>query len=278
MRIPKFYVKVGNAPAGSDQAGKKCWWVSDNPVAGFSLHPGFMDAGVEIDQFYVGKYEGTNDGGTKVGSIAGVAPLVSIDFPTMQSRCSARNTGGVEGFHLWTIHELSAIQMLCLIENGGPDVQNTIGAGNTSSSAAVSTGTTNAVWRGISELWGNVWGMVDGLKTNTSNKVQIFNQNGNGTWVNTGSVIPATGYPVSMKELNNADCNLKLLFVADSVDSSAGNATYADYFYSNTAGSEFVCYHGGKWGNGAYAGLFLLLLCHVASSSSTDIGGRLAKC
>jgi len=57
-----------------------------------------MDGGVELDQFYYGAYEATNDGGTKAGSATGVAPLVSIDFPTMQTRCTARNTGGVDGF------------------------------------------------------------------------------------------------------------------------------------------------------------------------------------
>ena len=278
VKIPKFYVKVDNAPVGSDQAGKKCWWISDLPTTGFSLHPAFMDAGVEIDQFYVGKYEATDDGGTKAGSISGVAPLVSIDFPTMQSRCTARNTGGVEGFHLWHIHELSAIQILCLIENGGPDVQSTIGAGNTSSSAAVNTGTTNAVWHGIYELWGNVYHMTDGIKTNTSNQVQIFDQDGNGTWVDTGLVVPVTGYPVSMKEAEGTGYDLKISFIPDSVDSSAGNGSYADCFYSTSAGSEYVCYHGGDWDDGAHAGLFYLILVDVASASGPNIGGRLAKC
>lgn len=58
VKIPKFWVKTGTGPDGSDQAGNKCWWISDWPVEGFEVHPAFMDGGVEIDQVYVGKYEG----------------------------------------------------------------------------------------------------------------------------------------------------------------------------------------------------------------------------
>jgi len=35
VKIPKFYAKQGTVAAGADQAGKKAWWVSDQPVSGF---------------------------------------------------------------------------------------------------------------------------------------------------------------------------------------------------------------------------------------------------
>jgi hypothetical protein len=277
VQIPKFYYKVAQAPAGSDQAGKKCWWISDQPAAGFELHPAFMDGGVEIDRFYVGKYEGTDDAGTKVGSAAGVSPLVSVDFTTMHSRCAARNTGGVEGFHMWNIHELSAIQMLALIELGTPDAQSAISAGNTNSSAAVNTGASGAVWRGIHELWGNVWGAVDGFKTDTSNRLEVFDRLGNETYINTGTVITTSGWTTSMLEASGADWDFASMFAAANVDSTEGNGTFADYWYSNSAGSEYVCYHGGTWGYGSRAGLFYLGLYNVASYSYTALGCRLAK-
>ena len=53
VKIPKFYVKVGIAPAGTDQAGKKCWWISDTKRNGYHVHPAFMKNGKEIEQFYV---------------------------------------------------------------------------------------------------------------------------------------------------------------------------------------------------------------------------------
>jgi hypothetical protein len=277
VQIPKFYYKVEQAPAGSDQAGKKCWWISDQPAAGFELHPAFMDGGVEIDRFYVGKYEGTDDAGTKVGSAAGVSPLVSVDFTTMHSRCAARNAGGVEGFHMWNIHELSAIQMLALIELGTPDVQSAISAGNTNSFAAVNTGVSGAVWRGIHELWGNVCGAVDGFKTDTSNRLEVFDRLGNETYINTGTVITTSGWTTSMLEASGADWDFASMFAVANVDSAEGNGTFADYWYSNSAGSEYICYHGGNWRSGSLAGLFHLVLSYVASRSGTSFGCRLAK-
>jgi hypothetical protein len=277
VKIPAFYYKVGTAPGGSDRAGKKCWWISDQPITGFQLHPAFMDAGKAIPYIYVGKYEATNDGGTKAGSASGAAPLVSIDFPTMKTRCAARNTGGVSGFRLWSIFEVAAIQMLALIEMGGADSQALVGAGNTNTSAAVNTGTSNATWRGVKELWGNVWKMVDGLKTDTSNRLQVWDRLGNKTWVNTNVTITPSGWMVSALETTGTGFDFRDLFVAATVDGTQGNGTFGDYHYSNTSGTEYVCYHGGNWGTGAYAGLFDLNLYNAASTSNTNIGGRLAK-
>lgn len=276
VKIPKFYMKVGTVASG-DQAGKKAWWISDSPVSGFSLDPAFMDAGVEIDQFYYGKYEATNDGGTKAGSVSGVVPLVSIDFPTMQTRCNARNTGGVDGFHMATIHELSAVQMLCLIENGGPDVQSSIGLGNVSSSAAVNTGASNATWRGIYELWGNTRCMIDGAQFDAANQIKVFDQNGNNTYVSTGVTLgAASGWITGTHDDAGAGYDLGAMFLGKTTDGTEGNGSFGDYQYTPNT-SVNVCYHGGNWGIGSRAGLFCLFLSNVASSSSTDYGSRLAK-
>jgi len=278
VRVPKFYYKVGQAPTGSDRAGKKCWWISDQPVAGFALHPAFMDAGVEIDHFYVGKYQGTDDGGTKLGSVAGAPPLVSIDFPTMQSRAAARNTGGVSGFMLWSKYQLSAIQMLALIEMGGSDSQALIGTGRVNESSATNVDAADvaqATWRGIVGLWGNVWQMVDGLRQNASSLLEVWDRDGNQGWVSTGITPPPTGWPVTMNDATGAGWDLRDVFMPLSVDASESNGSFADRYYRNTG--ERVAYHGGYWGHGSNAGLFGLNLISAPSSALTYIGGRLAK-
>ncbi|MCD6346227.1 MAG: hypothetical protein J7L96_02275 [Bacteroidales bacterium] len=276
VKIPKFYIKQDIA--GGDQAGKKAWWISDVPASGFSLDPAFMDAGVEIDQFYYAKYEATDDGGTKAGSVVGVSPLVSIDFPTMQSRCTARNTGGVDGFRMVDIHELSAVQLLCLIENGGPDVQSTIGTGNTASSAAVNTGSSNAVWRGIYELWGNVRCMIDGVQFDTNNQIKVFDQNGNGTYISTGVTASATdGWITGMHDDSGTGFDLGMLFLGKTFDGTEGNGTFGDYEYSPDLTEDNVFYHGGDWSLGSQAGLFDLFLYGGAADAAPRFGSRLAK-
>ena len=276
VKIPKFYYKVGNL-SGGDQTGKKAWFVSNYPVMGFTLHPAFMDGGVEIDQFYYGKYEATADGSTKAGSASGATPLASIDFPTMQGRCTARNTGGVDGFHMLHIHELSAVQMLCLIENGGPDVQSSIGAGNTVSSATVNTGASNAAWRGIYELWGNTLCMIDGAQFDTAKKIKVFDQNGNGTYVNTNIVLDsASGWITGMYDNAGTGYDLKSMFLGKTTDLTETNGTFGDFQYAPQT-SDNVCYHGGRWSTGSYAGLFHLFLYNTASNSEAYCGSRLAK-
>lgn len=276
MKVPKFYEKTGAVPSGT-YAGKRFWLVSDQPVAGFAAHPGFMNAGAEIGQFWVGKYQGTNDSGTKLGSVAGVTPLASIDFPTMQARAAARNTGGVTGFALWDFYQLSAIQTLALIEMGGSDSQTLLGQGNVSGSAALavdSATVAQASWRGIVGLWGNVWQMVDGLQTDASSKYKIWDKNGNKTYQTTSLTAPASGtYAVTTATAAGTGYDLSSTFAPETT-AAVASATYPDVFYQS---ANCVAYSGGDWSYGAAAGLFSLIVYNAASIASTSVGGRLAK-
>lgn len=275
MKVPKYYLKTGSVPSGT-YAGKRYWMVSDQPVSGFSVHPAFMNAGAQIDQFWVGKYQGTTDG-TKLGSVAGLTPLVSIDFPTMQTRANNRNVSGVTGFGLWNIYQLSAIQTLALIEMGGSDSQTLVGQGNVSGSSALAVDNATvaqASWRGIVGLWGNVWQMVDGLQTDASSKYKIWDKNGNKTYQTTSLTAPASGtYAVTTATATGTDYDLSTTFAPETTAAIA-SATYPDIFYQS---ANCVAYSGGHWSTGAIAGLFCLDVSRAASRSNTAFGGRLAK-
>ena len=278
VKVPAFYIKTGLVASGA-YVGKKAIWVSDKKEAGFELHPAFMNAGAALAQYWVGKYQGSNASGNKLASVTGVVPLVSIDFPTMQARANARNTGGVTGFSLWNIYQLSALQMLALIELGNPDAQTLIGQGNSNSSAATNVDaspTSQASWRGIIGLWSNVWQMVDGLQTDASRKYKIWDKQGNKTYITTNQVAPSASasYPVTMSVDAGANYDLSQVFLPATIDASASNGTYADAFWS---GVNCVAYHGGSWADGAYDGLFCLNVASPASGVHTGFGGRLAK-
>jgi len=277
VRVPAFYIKTGLVASGA-YVGKKAIWVSDKKETGFELHPAFKTVGTDLAQYWVGKYQGTPDGADKLGSQPGHKPLVSINFPTMQARANARNTGGVTGFSLWNIYQLSALQMLALIELGNPDTQTLIGQGNSNSSAATNVDaspTSQASWRGIIGLWGNVWQMVDGLQTDTSRKYKIWDKQGNKTYITTNQVAPSAGsYIVTMSEDEGVDYDLGLLFLPATMDASINNGTYADGMLSHP---NCVAYHGGDWSYGSICGLFCLGVYIAASHSYTYIGGRLAK-
>lgn len=276
VRIPAFYVKRGTIASGVN-AGKKAVWISDQPAAGFTLHPAFKNAGADLAQFWVGKYQGTTDG-AKLGSKPGLTPLVSIDFPTMQARAAARNTAGVSGFALWSIYQLSAIQTLAMIEMGGADSQALIGQGNVSSGsvqAVDSVTVAQATWRGIVGLWGNVYQMVDGLQTDASSKFKVWDRNGNKSYLTTTRTAPTSGtYPVTMAEDTGVDYDLRDIFAPATGDTTASNGSYGDIFYQS---ASCVAYHGGYYGYGSNAGLFCLAVGTAASGAYPYVGGRLAK-
>ena len=276
VRIPAFYVKRGTISSGVN-VGKKAVWISDQPAAGFTLHPAFKNAGADLAQFWVGKYQGTPDG-VKLGSSPGQAPLTDIDFPTMQARAAARNTAGVSGFALWSIYQLSAIQTLAMIEMGGADSQALIGQGNVNTGIVVyvNQGTVAlATWRGIVGLWGNVYQMVDGLQTDASSKFKIWDRNGNKSYLTTTRAAPTSGtYPVTMAEDTGVDYDLRDIFAPATGDTTASNGSYGDIFYQSYSA---VAYHGGAHTGSAGAGLFCLHIYSVASYASPGVGGRLAK-
>lgn len=276
VRIPAFYVKRGTIASGAN-AGKKAVWVSDQPAAGFTLHPAFKNAGADVAQFWVGKYQGTADG-SKLGSKPGFMPLTSIDFATIQARAAARNTGGVSGFSLWSIYQLSAIQTLAMIEMGGADSQALIGFGNSGTGAIeVVDGpvVSQATWRGIVGLWGNVYQMVDGLQTDASSKYKVWDRNGNKSYLTTTRTAPTTGtYPVTMAEDTGVDYDLRDIFAPATVDVASSNGSYGDIFYQSP---NCVAWHGGYYSNSTNAGLFSLYLGAGASTSTYYLGGRLAK-
>lgn len=275
VKIPKFYIKVGKAPEGSTRAGKKCYWISGHPKSGYHIHPAFMRNGEVQPCFYIGAYEAYNAGGGKAGSAAGKSPWVSMTNPQAIQYCTARNVGSGEqaGWHLQNIYERSAVALLMMIELGTPNVQSAIGNGNVSSSAAVATGTTNATWRGIHEFWGNVWEHCDGFKTDGSNRGQIFDNKGKGTYVNTGVVV-TQGWIKTCAETVGDDFNCNDVFIPSVSDGTETNGTYSDYCWVS---SNCVLYCSGSWSYGSLCGAFLFNVNGSASHSNSLIGLRLAK-
>ncbi|GFM85424.1 hypothetical protein PSCICO_08230 [Pseudomonas cichorii] len=275
VRIPAFYVKRGTIASGP-HLGKKAVWISDQPATGFKLHPAFKNVGADLAQFWVGKYQGTADG-SKLGSKAGATPLVNIDFQAMQALAAARNVSGVSGFALWSIYQLSAIQLLAMIEMGGSDSQALIGQGNVSTGSVLAVDSqqvAQATWRGIVGLWGNVWQMVDGLQTDATGRYMIWDRNGNKLYQSTNRTALGSCYPVTMAQDSDTNYDLRDIFVPATGDASASNGSYGDYFNSN---ASCIAIHGGYDGHGLRAGLFCLHIDTTASDASSYIGGRLAK-
>lgn len=224
---PKFYYLVCPVVYDPIETGigyhlrKANYYVSEKPRAGFRLHPAFYDAnGNEIDYFLTSAYEGSiwdadgdayllqdeqvmNAGGDKFSSIAGGRPASgssqNLTRPNIETMAQNRGTN----WHGDLIKQVSAEQMLMLIEMGMMNLQTAIAQGvvslpwttgsDTTSSYAAATGSTASLgngtgraektttyeggvakeytvdgktsvcWRGKENFWGNIWKFVYGI-------------------------------------------------------------------------------------------------------------------
>lgn len=224
---PKFYYLVCPVEYDPIDTGigyhlrKANYYVSEKPRAGFRLHPAFYDAsGNEIDYFLTSAYEGSiydasasayllndeqvmNTGEDKFSSIAGARPASgsSQNLTRTNIEAMAKNRG--TNWHGDLIKQVSAEQMLMIIEMGMMNLQTAIAHGvvflpwttgsDTTSSYAAATGSTASLgngtgraektttyeggvakeytvdgktsvcWRGKENFWGNIWKFVYGI-------------------------------------------------------------------------------------------------------------------
>lgn len=225
---PKFYYLVCPVeydPIDTTGIGyhlrKANYYVSEKPRPGFRLHPAFYDAsGKEIDYYLTAAYEGSiydtsaaayllqdeqvmSSAEDKFSSIAGVRPASgsSQNLTRTEIEKMAQNRG--TNWHGDLIKQVSAEQLLMIIETGVMELQTPIGQGvialpwttgdDTTSSYAAATGSTASLgngtgraektttyeggkatdytvdgktsicWRGKENFWGNIWKFVYGI-------------------------------------------------------------------------------------------------------------------
>ena len=130
------------------------------------------------------------------------------------------------------------------------------------------------MYRGIENLYGNVWQFVDGLNINARQAwfckdaddyasnvfASPYEQIG---YVNKD----ASGY-VKYMGFDAANPMIEL-----PVDVSAN--FYKDYYYQSTA--QYIAVVGGRWGLGGFAGLWYWYLLYSSANTYVFIGGRLCK-
>jgi uncharacterized repeat protein (TIGR02543 family) len=125
VQIPKFYYK--HTYDGSEHQ----FWVADQPIAGFALHPCFIRAGVEKEYVMMGAYKAgaitdVDDGGKiKLTSVSGSIPAVSRTRATF--RTQAQNRG--DSWYIVDALARNAVSLLYLVEYADTNCQTAIGQG-----------------------------------------------------------------------------------------------------------------------------------------------------
>ena len=271
--IPAFYVA-----SGSTEDGAAAFWISPEEKPGFHLHPAFMHRGEPLPHFLVSAYEGSMNGGLKMCSAPGAGTAGDRSFHDMRAACLARNVKPMDGWDMWNIYQLAALQRLALIEAGSTDSQAAFGRGHVNGCGLKPAGQHDS-WRGIHDLWGNSWSMVYGLETDENHQIILLDNQGHGTMLPTGIKTPCddSSFIAAMHDESGQFFNLGDIFLPKAVTGDQEEALYPDYFWKSWPGEHNVAYHGGGWRSGSGAGLFTLALHSPASDSYTYIGCRLAK-
>jgi len=244
----------------------------------------------------------TND--TQVNTIGNTtAGPTGRSVTIAHSRTLAGNIGA--GWGLFNIWSYSAVRLLFYIEFAGADSQTLVGKGivdkasgtgfagelnghdsidtnigvNGTGTGTGTDGLTPIAYRGIENLWGNIWQFIDGYNALDA-AYRIINRDGSGTFADpiaggdyeSSLAIPITsdGYQsnIEWEDL------LALLLIPSAVAGSSASYLY-DYFYAHDAGETNILQAGGYWLNGVTAGIGFLASSDVASYSCRILGGRL---
>ena len=286
VKIPKFYYK--RYYDGNIEHIK----VADKQFEGFKLHPAFKKGDKEIDYFEVGAYKTTSGHFSK----SGLAPLVNLTRGVFRTNAKVKGTG----WGLIDIATVSAIQMLIMVEYADNNVQSVIGSGNSGTSAAINTGSTdsmynaglhtgraagtdtavNCIWRGIESFWGNVWEWTDGLNFNNGkylvcNDPQYYADD-TATQYTELSYTGATNWSNSFISEMGFDTDVDWCMMPKTASGGSATTYLADAVWSSTGWRVFL--RGGNWIDGASAGLFASIVANASSDTNAYSGSRLLFC
>lgn len=271
VEIPSFYVRVEHDEASTT------WTISDIERDGYSLHPAFRRPdGSAAPAIRIGAYATGNESGQPV-SKRGLKPWTRQTLS--EAKASAAGLG--EGWRLWSVYELSAVKLLALIDIGHPDMQTAIGRGNVDGYGICAGGESDAAWRGVHELWGNVWQFVDGLTFGSDGTMRVWSADApsDAKWVDTGTAYgPGTkdGWIAGFHNEAGDGFDLGQLFMPADITGERDDALVPDWAWGRWGEYESILLHG-NWSSGARAGLWCVH-CHAgASHADAGIGSRLAK-
>ena len=272
-KIPEFYYKR------YQEGDYEYILISKRKIAGYE----------KSEEFSVGRYTMSLDN-NKVHSKSGVQPLGYKTITDFRNYAQALGTGfGQMDYHYFIL------QMLYLVEYADYNSQSTLGQGytyryNVSAIASggcdnlgMKSGTLNndekhsVIYRGIEDIFGNVWQFVDGINIKDKQAYICYDQSKYESDKFDGCYKPL-GYMNATSDGWTSklgyDSNHAIIALPTAVDGS--NSTYiSGYYWRNT--EERIALVGGHWDDNIVAGLWSWNVSGTSSLLLTYVGGRLIK-
>lgn len=272
-RIPEFYWKRYR------DSEYEYILISKNKVAGY----------VKSEEFSVGRYT-MSGSSSRVYSRSGQAPFTNTTITNF--RTYARNLGAGFGQMDW---HYFILQMLYLVEYADFNSQSKLGLGYTNSShtAPVNSGgcdflgmksgspdgtdNTSVIYRGIEDIFGNIWQFIDGINIKDYITYICYDSDKYAVDTFSGSY-KAVGYTNASvnafaSKLGYDSANPMVAMTTEAVGSSDTNM--CDYYYQNSGNR--IARVGGAWAHSMGAGLWCWNVSNDSSDAWADIGARLLK-
>ncbi|MEG2011242.1 MAG: hypothetical protein RR067_04470, partial [Bacilli bacterium] len=253
----------------------------------------------ELPYILVGKYDASETGG-KLESKTGVKPLVNKNIDQFRTLATSNNQSGVTGYQLLDIHALDAIQVLFYIEFATLNSQNLMFGYTNGNTESIVSGSTDAVtassgsktsntdgknamkYRGIENIYGNVWQFIDGVNLDNTNSDFYISKDASkyvsSNFTGTYSIIPSykklssDGFVTKM----GYDSTFPFLQMPTAVGGNAGVKYGNNYWQNNIQGNKIVLF-GGSWVDSSNAGISHFSLAYSSTRSVNSVGSRLLK-
>ena len=262
-RIPEFYYKREQVD------GVEYQYISKYPQEGYE----------KSEAFSIGRYTMSGNS-TKVYSRSGYAPLVNVTITDFRNY--AKKLGDDFGQLDWRYFIL---QLLYLIEYADYNSQEILGQGNTANTAAVSSGGCDTlgmksgtlnndgkhsmIYRGIEDIFGNIWQFIDGI--NVNNHQTYINYNPNTYQVDTfNGDYQALGYANALTDgyINKIGFDLENSLISFPIEATATDVgSIKSYYYHNF--SKRIVLVGGRYDHQHRAGMLEMDI----NCSSTHLAG-----
>ena len=282
------------------------WFVSSTLEPGYTVHPAFIRNGEEVDYIYVAAYESSayrvkdnsfimNDSDVDVDndylvSIKNALPVTGLG--KLMTLLNTRRCANRANAHLFDLTSLSAVQLLFLIEYASFDSQAIVGNGIVDLTESLSTSYSNKTgmtsdlidrtgsnyavsYRGIENLWGNVWTMIDGVNLYNDIMTTMYWSNDElGLSISEGYTkinMSSPNYQGGIRRFGY-DKNNPFAFIPSEVNED----NYINETYEQKQSSGWrILLSGGAWSANSSAGLFSSKQDSSTATTNLTIGSRL---
>lgn len=223
----------------------------------------FMKSDTWMNQFYIGKYRGSDGGSSKIASISGATHLGDVSFDNCRTYCSNNGTD----YHMLSLFEWHEILGRMTIEKATFQLM----------PESIRETQASCIYRGINDFCygGTIYAeWMDGIRTDANGKYEMWNQ-AQGSYISTNN--------------NCFEYTTELTYYAQSIYNNMDNLFISDIggpnstcMIPNLAGMRAkdyiskVClveFHSSSVSNGAFYAYF----DYSSSDTYAAIGCRLAK-